>query len=225
MAREGLLDWLFPAKCPFCQQVIGHPGLCAACRAKLPEAAGDQAVRTGAGFGVCVFPLYYEGAVRQSLLQFKFGGKASWAAVYAQLLVPCVAEHLSGEFDCITWVPVSRKRLRQRGYDQAKLLAEAMGKAWDTPPVPLLQKVRDTAAQSLQGDAAARRANVLGVYAASDAAAERRILLVDDILTTGSTLSECARVLRDAGAKQVVCATLAGSRSDESRAADGSKAN
>ena len=217
MGLDTVLEWLFPAKCPFCQTVIGKPGVCQACRDKLPLAEGSDGLREGAGFGRCAFPLYYEGAVRDSLLNFKFGGKASWAEVYADFLVPCAAEQLSGEFDCITWVPVSAKRLRRRGYDQAKLLAQAMGRRWDTVPLPLLKKVRDNPAQSNQTDAAARRANVLGVYEASPQAAGRRILLVDDILTTGSTLGECARVLREAGAASVVCVTLAGSRPDRQK--------
>ena len=215
MSPEILLDWLFPAKCPFCGKITGSPGICPDCDRKLPRTEGRDGLREGAGYGECAFPLYYEGTVRESLLRFKFGGRSAWAAVYARdLLAPCVAEHLSGRFDCITWVPVSRRRIRKRGYDQARLLAEALGKVWQTKPLAFLRKVRDNPAQSGLDDAAARRANVLGVYepADPDGTIGRRVLLIDDILTTGSTLAECARVLKAAGAAEVVCAAVAGSR-------------
>lgn len=214
-ALETLLDLLFPPRCPFCGAIQDHPGICPECSAKLPRAEGKDGLREGAGYGRCAFAVYYEGDVRESLLRFKFGGRASWANVYArELLVPAVVEHLSGEFDCLTWVPVSRRRLRRRGYDQAQLLAQAAGRIWETPPVQLLRKRRNNPAQSGLRDAAARRANVLGVYEAVDPGriAGRRVLLMDDILTTGSTLAECCRVLRAAGAAEVVCAVVAGSR-------------
>ena len=103
------------------------------------------------------------------------------------------------------------RRLRQRGYDQARLLAESACRLWETKPLPLLRKTVHNPAQSGLKEAAARRANVLGVYEAVDPEriSGHRILLVDDICTTGATLAECARVLREAGAADVVCAAAA----------------
>lgn len=86
----------------------------------------------------------------------------------------------------MTWVPVSPRRLRQRGYDQARLLAESACRLWETKPLPLLRKTVHNPAQSGLKEAAARRANVLGVYEAVDPEriSGHRILLVDDICTT-----------------------------------------
>ena len=114
-------------------------------------------------------------------------------------------------YEAVTWVPVSAKRLRQRGYDQARLLAERACALWDTAPVRLLDKTVHNPAQSGLKEGAARRDNVRGVYRAADpdGTRGRRILLVDDICTTGATLAECARVLREAGAADVVCAAAA----------------
>ena len=109
----------------------------------------------------------------------------------------------------MTWVPVSERRLRQRGYGQARLLAESACRRWDTKPVALLRKVADNPAQSGLTEAAARRANVLGVYEALPEAAGKRVLLIDDICTTGATLTECVRVLKDGGAESVACAAVA----------------
>ena len=131
-----------------------------------------------------------------------------------ELLAQCAAEHFSGEFDTVTWVPVSPRRLRQRGYDQARLLAEEAARVLEVPALPLLSKTRDTPPQSGLEEAGQRRANVLGVYRAPDAAAGLRVLLADDVVTTGSTLSECARTLLTAGAAELVCVTLAQARKD-----------
>ena len=108
-------------------------------------------------------------------------------------------------------MPVSAKRLRQRGYDQARLLAESACRLWDTKPLPLLRKPVHNPAPAGLKEPAPRRANVQGVYTAPDPASvrDRRILLIDDICTTGATLAECVRVLREAGAADVVCAAVA----------------
>ena len=107
-------------------------------------------------------------------------------------------------------VPVSRKRLRQRGFDQSRLLAASLCVDWHVAPVETLRKAVDNPAQSGLTDAEHRRANVLGVYEAlPENVRDKRLLLIDDIVTTGSTLTECVRVLREAGAADVVCLTLA----------------
>ena len=122
-----------------------------------------------------------------------------------------VRTELPGAYDIITWVPLSRKRLRERGYDQARLLAKATAKTLGMPLTPTLYKQRNTQPQSGTGDAAKRRANITGAYRMKKGAdvTGKRVLLIDDIVTTGSTLLECARVLGKAGAEQVVCATVA----------------
>ncbi len=206
--REKLLDLFFPPRCAFCRTVDVH-GVCQNCEKTLPRTPEPLCKDTS--FGVCAAPLLYEGVVRESLLRFKFHGVQGAAEGYGALLAQCVAEELGGEFDLVTWVPVSRERERERGYDQAFLLARETAKHWDTKPVRLLRKTRDNAAQSSLSSAAERQGNVLGVYKAenTEMLKNARVLLIDDILTTGSTLGECVRVLKEAGAKSVVCAALA----------------
>ena len=208
---SSFLDLLFPPKCPFCGRVLDVPGICDACQKALPWTEGEEAVRRGPDGFRCAAPLRYEGLAKEGLHRFKFRKMPSAAGPIGELIAQCAAEHFSGEFDTVTWVPVSRRRLRQRGYDQARLLAESACRLWDTKPVSLLHKTVHNPAQSGLKEAAARRANVLGVYEPvdPDQIAGRRILLIDDICTTGSTLSECARVLRDAGATDVVCTAVA----------------
>ena len=206
---EALLNLLFPPKCPFCGKVLDAPGICPECEKALPWTADAEGLRQGAGGLRCAAPLWYEGLAREGLLRFKFHGASAGAEPLGELVARCAAERFSGEFDTVTWVPVSRKRLRQRGYDQARLLAESACRRWDTKPAELLRKTADNPAQSGLTEAAARRANVLGVYEALPEAAGKRVLLIDDICTTGATLAECVRGLKDAGAESVVCAAVA----------------
>ena len=210
--QRDLLDFFFPRHCPFCGRIVEKKLLCGACKKALPYC---REVRTGS-FGRCAAPLYYEGAVREAILAFKFKGKLEALDCFGSLMAQTAAEAFSGEFDAVTWAPVSRKRLRQRGYDQARLLCASLCVDWHVGPQETLRKVRDNPAQSGMEDAAARRANVLGVYEAVKPAdiAGKRFLLVDDILTTGATLGECVRVLKAAGAADVVCLTLAVTRED-----------
>jgi len=211
---ETILDLLFPPKCPFCRRVLEKAGICVACERELPWTAEGEALRTGPGGLRCAAPLWYEDAVRDGLLRFKFHGVSAAARPLGELVARCAAEQFGGEFDTVTWVPVSRKRLKQRGYDQSELLARSACRLWDVKLVRLLKKIADNPAQSGIRDAAARRANVLGVYEAIEKAdiQGKRILLIDDICTTGATLTECIRVLKNAGAEDVVCAAVALSR-------------
>ena len=205
--KEKLLDLFFPPRCAFCRRTGVH-GVCADCERTLPYAKVQLC--EGAGFGRCASPLLYEDAVRESLLRFKFHGAQSAAEGYGELLARCAAEELGGQFDTVTWVPVSRKRLRQRGFDQSRLLAASLCVDWHVAPVETLRKAVDNPAQSGLTDAEHRRANVLGVYEAlPENVRDKRLLLIDDIVTTGSTLTECVWVLRAAGAAEVVCLTLA----------------
>ena len=214
-----LLDLFVPPKCPFCGKVLDHAGICPACEKALPWTEEGAGLRELPGGLQCAAPLWYEGKVREGLLRFKFQGARAAAGPLGELVARCAAERFSGAFDVVTWVPVSRRRLRSRGYDQARLLAESACRLWEVRPEQLLQKITDNPAQSGLTEEAARRANVLGVYGAAEP--ERiqgdRILLVDDICTTGATLAECARTLRDAGAADVMCVCAALARRPEKK--------
>lgn len=213
---NGILDLLFPPRCVFCGAILraGESGICDECQTKLPWIVGQAAEQKFEFVSLCVSPLWYQDDVRESIHRYKFYDRSGYAKVYGKLIAQCVSDHLSDRFDFISWVPLSSKRLRKRGYDQAKLLAVAAALNLDCVAVDTLCKVHDTDAQSSIKDDSARRANVLGVYEVPDPelVAGKRILLIDDVVTTGATLSECARVLRIFGAKEVVCASLARAR-------------
>ena len=213
--RETVLDLLFPPRCAFCRALLkkGETGMCAACEKNLPYTSGGGRQK-GDFVEACVAPLYYEGTVREALLRYKFDGATANASLFGRLLADCVRENLAGRYDLISWVPLSGRRLRERGYDQAMLLALAAALELSDVAVETLRKVSDVPPQSGTGDAAARRANISGAYEVCDPALTegKRILLIDDIVTTGATLSECARMLGLSGAESVVCAAVARSR-------------
>lgn len=214
---KSLLNLFFPPKCPFCGRVLDQPGICPACEKNLPWTRDGESLRVGPEDLRCCAPLWYEKMAREGVLRLKFRNCTGGAEIMGGLIAECAAEWFSGEFDTVTWVPVNRKRLRRRGYDQAELLARAACRAWDTQPVRLLKKTVNNPSQTSRKDAAARRENVKDAYEAVDAAqiAGHRILLVDDVCTTGSTLLECIRVLKEAGAASVVCAALARTRENK----------
>ena len=205
----AFLDLLFPPKCPFCQRVLDRPGVCGDCLERLPWTGGRDSLRDlGEGL-LCAAPLWYQDSVRDALRALKFQGRVTAAAPLGALIARCAAEQFPGGFDAVTWAPVSRKRRRKRGYDQGRLLAESVCRTWGMEPARLLEKTRDNRAQSGLADAGARWENVEGVYRAVGGLSGRRVLLVDDICTTGATLSACAQALYSAGADKVFCAAAA----------------
>ena len=201
---------LFPPKCILCRKVLAEneTDLCRSCRTDTPEfPKHTKKLPYLAGWTAL---WYYEGSVRRSILRFKFYNARSYAESYGRMLaMKLLQEEIP--FDILTWAPISALRKWRRGYDQVELIARAVGQQLSTPIVPTLKKVRHNRPQSGLGNASQRRANVLGVYRTLDADQIRgkRILLLDDIMTTGATAGECARTLLTSGAKEVYCATVA----------------
>ena len=213
--REAVLDLLFPPKCPFCQRILEEPRapVCPECQGKLPWLRGGASLRAVEGMEGCLSPLAYRGEVPQAVHRYKFPGNPSYGGSFGCLAARCVRDQLSAPADLVTWVPLSRRRKRKRGFDQAERMARAMARELGLPVRKLLEKGEDNGPQSHLEDDAARRANVQGVYRLTgEDLSGRCILLVDDVVTTGSTLGECARMLRAAGAEQVWGVTLAQAR-------------
>ena len=209
-----LMHLLFPPKCILCGKLLKgeEQDLCRDCRVDSPEYPLRKEKFQFLDSFTAVW--YYEGNVRRSLLRYKFYNSRNFAAGYGRLLAMKLLEAHPEGFDCLTWVPVSPLRKLQRGYDQVELLAKAVGRELGMEPVPLVKKVRHNRPQSGISGAAKRRANVLGAYREINRQqiAGKRILLLDDILTTGATAGEAGRVLLTAGAKEIHCAAIAAAR-------------
>ena len=210
-----LLDLFFPPRCTFCHALVenGEIRVCDRCKKDLPQTRPGSVLKKDFVKAVAA-PFYYENEVRESLLRYKFGNMAGYADVYAAYVASCIRESLPDDWDVISWVPVSKKRLRERGYDQAELLCRAVAKNLGKEPTRVLDKHRHTKAQSATGSAEKRKANIAGAYRLCGGVdvRDKRILLLDDIVTTGATVSECARTLGMAGAACVYCAAVARQR-------------
>lgn len=216
MVWTWLLDLLYPPKCPFCRRILDDPwtALCGQCQETVPWLEGNDAIRKIEFTEGCYSPMAYRDNVPDSVHRFKFYGCPSFGRRYGILVAQCIQDHYEKPLDFVTWVPISKKRLRIRGYDQGRKLAEGVAIQLELPLQGTLKKIRHTQAQSTLSEDAQRRGNVLGAYQILDGVevAGKHILLVDDVVTSGSTLEECARVLIGHGAAQVCCATLAQSR-------------
>ena len=208
---KWLLDLIYPPKCVICGKLLApdETDVCKACVIDLPVNAAP--VEPGEFYSACCAPFRYEGTLRASVLRFKFGGRVNYARFYADYLAASVQSQLSGEFDLITWVPISELRRMERGFDQTRLIARELGKRLGMTPIRTLRKFKHNQRQSRMADVSARRGNVKGVYRVvrKERFAGKRVLLIDDIVTTGATLSECSYMLRLGGAKRVVAAAVA----------------
>lgn len=213
MKHNLIFSLLFPPRCIFCGTVLPIKGgtTCSACAKKLPYVEDGNILRK-IGKYTCAVTFYYEDCVQQGIRALKFRGRKNRAEHFAPYLAQTVAEHLGGEFDAVTYVPIHFLRHVHRGFDQTKLIAEAAADIWEVKLLKTLRKTRNNRPQSSVKDPEARRKNVQNAYTAVNTEAFRgkRLLLIDDVVTTGSTLTACADELLAAGAASVVCAALAG---------------
>lgn len=211
---EGM-DWvramLFPPKCLCCDRRIPPDRLlCRACWEKLTGEPVRRAIELEDGRELPVLaPLRYEGGYRETMLLYKFEGYKVMALRIGAPMAE-LAKELPVRSWTVTFVPLGREGLLDRGYDQSELLAWQVARHNGFRVKRLLEKVKKTRTQHELG-LEERKTNLLGAYRASKKAAGRDILLVDDIVTSGSTLKECAGTLYGAGARSVCCICAADS--------------
>lgn len=190
------------AQCIYCGREVpeGTPA-CPACEAEARELENHGAVGDG-----ILFAYQYGGVIRRLIHSYKYGDMPRLAPVMARSM----ADYLRGggtelRADCITYVPIHKNRLRQRGFDQSELLALHLSILLGVPGAGLIARTRDTKPQ-YELSALERRENVEGAFcfAGGYETSGKKIILVDDIYTTGATIGECAAQL--AGAEVTVFA-------------------
>jgi ComF family protein len=205
-----LLEILLPPACAGCGR-FGHL-VCRTClagfqRASSPGdrfAAADSGALVGDALELALAAFVHTGSLRRVLQRLKYGGSGSIAEPLAGAAAPALEALTSvcGPLPLVP-VPVHAARLRQRGYNQAALLAAALGSRAGLPVLDILERRRSTARQHGLGKAA-RLHNLRGAFALHDGEPPPpMVILVDDILTTSATLESCASVLRQAGAATV----------------------
>jgi len=196
-----LLDLLGRDRCARCRSAAGP--LCPRCLASLPPAPP----RRVPGLARILVPLAYEGAARALVLDLKLRGRRAAAAPLADAMGAAVAaEGLDGEV--LAWVPARRADVRVRGFDHAHELARALEVRLGLPALPLLSRVGPVRPDQVGLTAGERARNLRGAFIARGCPA--RVVVVDDVVTTGATLGACARCLRRAGAVQVEAVVACG---------------
>lgn len=241
MRLGWVLDWIYPPRCRFCGEPLpGHEEeyFCSACREKIRIVSHPFCPTCGRPFldgggedhlcGYCLMRSpYFERArawacypteaieghpLREVLQRFKYGRKLSLGKPLGRLMARDCAPFFHGcAFDVIVPVPLHPKRLRWRGFNQALVLARAVGRGWGVPVDPfILVRSRETPPQTQLAEEE-RRKNVRGAFALDQRKTVKGkiVLLVDDVYTSGATVNECSRALRRGGAKGVCVLTLA----------------
>jgi len=216
----ALADLFYPERCVGCERRASDV-LCRACFDSLPSVGSPVCGRCGLpsafatfvceecknvdfGFESARAPLKYDGVGKKIVHALKYRG---YKRVVERLAVPLMLQALRDDrFDAVVPVPLHRSRLRKRGFNQAELLARGVAEKMKAPVSDTLQVVRSTRDQ-IELSAAQRRANVAGAYKATEPL-RGKILLVDDVFTTGATMSACAGTLVRAGASEVHAISL-----------------
>ena len=232
---RALLDIVFPPLCHSCRAFIPDAGLlhlCSSCRGEVHTVSSPLCETCGIPFatpsgidhrcGACLATpprfasarsaVLFDGVARDLIHRFKYDRKVHLARPLTLLTEDALTSFaLSSGAEFLIPVPLHRRRLRERGFNQAVLLGRPLAKQWGIPlSVDNLKRIRWTEPQ-ITLSASEREANVRGAFALTDPAAVRgkKVLLLDDVYTTGSTVAECSRVLRQAGTETVYVITVA----------------
>jgi ComF family protein len=236
---ETLITFIYPAKCRRCEVPMGlerihyicdscweqieflTPPWCRICGIPLdyPEDAAPDATLTCTDCRMDAPPYdrlravaFYEPTMREAIHLFKYQRKQVLAEPLIQLIIDHLPDDLATEaYDLLLPIPLHRKRLRERGFNQAEQLAKGIAKVWNVPiGADVLRRVRDTAPQSSLESRHARRENIADAFEvhSPELIQGRRILLIDDIFTTGTTIYEALKVLKAADAAGVDVLTL-----------------
>jgi competence protein ComFC len=217
------VDWIFPPECPGCKTMGTR--LCTACDqsvAPLPEPFCPVCGEPGTNKNICQDCLsnppdfdalrsftLFDGTIREALHRLKYNNDVGLGEVLAPYLVKTFTQQ-SWNIDMVTAVPLSKKRLRSRGYNQAEKLARPFAALIEKPYyASAIHRKIDTKSQ-IDLSAEERRENVSDAFYANSMLVDlKSVIIIDDVSTTGSTISECARALKLAGAKEVFALTLA----------------
>ncbi len=223
--KKFLLDIILPNTCPICNDFIGYDEyICEKCLSNLPlveenicnRCKRKECICTDLFYDNCISFVYYEDSVKDGLLSFKLKGLFNFAEYFAQKAVEMLKENgILDEIDLITNVPMTAQKEYERGYDQAFEFAKMISMFSGLPlDGMVLVKEKGNVVQhelsSKERKEKAYEAFELNIHPKHIKG--KTILLCDDVVTTGSTLDACAKLLKEAGVKKVYCVTIATTR-------------
>jgi ComF family protein len=229
LTRNSLLSLIFPWICPGCRELLPYPQvLCENCADSLKKIIQPFCNRCGNPFPIywqvticseCKLQkssvtrirsvYYYEDLVKAMIRDAKFAKKARMLKYFAEEMYKLARREFPSKIGALVPVPMHRSREWDRTFNQAERLAAVMSEYWGIPVWRALRKVGKTLPQSSLSEGARRR-NLKGAFLCKSVdSVPRSVLLIDDVLTTGTTLQECARTLRKAGVHRVYGITIA----------------
>ena len=217
---ERILDLIFPPKCIFCNKILNYgvsTCICENCSVRIPyfNDRNLNLIKSNNYFDDIICICEYSGMIKEALIKYKFSNRPSFGRTFAQLIYERIKEKTDWEkVDIIVSVPLHRKKEQMRGYNQSYLISKQLGKLLGIEVNKnLLIRTRNTDSQSLL-NRVERLRNVKDAFSVPDenSVKDKSILVVDDILTTGTTLNECCKVLKNAGARKITAAVVATGR-------------
>lgn len=198
-----------PERCPYCDKVIASDQIhCDKCKSTFIEEVYKSYAKGGFP---CISATPYTDNFSDAIKRFKFSDRRQYAFSLAMTMAESIIKEYSDiEFDYIAYVPMHHLKLRERGYNQSQLLAKKLSQILDIPLADVLVKTRNNQPQHTIDNAALRAENVKGVFKAinRECIKDKNILLIDDIITTGNTLGECAKMLMKLKPRNILCATF-----------------
>lgn len=212
--KSKLLDILFPPRCIFCNEIVPMGScICKKCDDKifLLDDIQTAKVENESFHGICIAPYLYEDKIQELIVNFKFYHKPQYGTFFGNKLAEAVCDKgMEPMCEVVVSVPISKERLKERGYNQSELIAKKTAECLGVPYVNCMIKTKHNSEQH-RLHLKDRKENVKGVYELKENKhiTNKKVLLVDDIVTTGYTLAECAAVLMKHGAKEVLCGAIA----------------
>lgn len=223
---QNIYNIFFPIKCGYCDEITESGSyVCNRCNKKI----NDEVLKNRCKFcgtkifnanRICrecfnekkyydefIFFSEYEDVLKDRMLAYKFNDKKYLKDFFAQELARCL---YSVQVDLVIGVPIAKERLKERGYNQTNLIAREISKKLNIEYIPdLLVKIKNTEHQSKLSKSE-RQFNIKNCFKVADIynVTDKKILLIDDIFTTGATVNECSKMLKKAGAKNVIVATI-----------------
>lgn len=220
--KDFLISCIFPKRCAICDEVINYNDeVCNCCVAEFPANSSVRCIPYAESDEVyrCFSPFIYRGKLREVLLRFKFHNHTKCVNFFSREIAKKLCSSCDvSTVDYICFVPMTEKSTLERGYNQSEILAKSLGKCMGIPVKDVLSKVRETPVQHSLS-AKARERNLFSSFSLREGTEvkNKNFILCDDIITTGSTLKECLRVLKNGGADNVICCTIAASAGTDFR--------
>lgn len=214
-AYRFFISFVYPNICPCCEEVIEYDeDFCQECKDKIVLYDGNYNIEYADEF---VAYCLYTGKIRRVIRRFKYDSCGNSYYAFAFNIVQVLhTKQLASEINAVVYIPMTKEDERKRGFNQTKLIANEIHHLLDIPCLNILSKIKTTRSQKSLNQKE-RLSNIDGAFSIKDCKFDIKgkcILLIDDLCTTGSTLSEAAKVLKNAGAEKVIAASFAKTKGD-----------